>query len=80
MPTRKISCRLVVSHAGFAGESTVLEELHKRGMALPEIGTNLHAGDGMLMAWHTTPISPLQPESWLMTIRRQSATASVSCG
>ena len=23
------------------------------------------------MAWHTTPISPLQPESWLADMRRQ---------
>jgi hypothetical protein len=71
VPTRKVSCRLVVSHAGFASESTVVEELHKRGLALPEIGTNLHAGDGMLMAWHTMPISPLQSESWLAEMRQQ---------
>ena len=53
-PTRKISCRLTVSYAGFAGESVLLEELYKRGMALPEIGPALHAGDGMLFAWHAS--------------------------
>jgi hypothetical protein len=37
-PTRKISCRLVVTYAGFSGESVLLEELYRRGMALPEVG------------------------------------------
>ena len=59
-PARKISCRLTVSYAGFSGESVLLEELHKRGMALPEVGPSLHAGDGMLFAWHTEPIAPWQ--------------------
>ena len=36
-PARRISCRLTVSYAGFSGESVLLEELHKRGMALPEL-------------------------------------------
>ena len=49
----EISCRLTVSYAGFSGESVLLEELYKRGMALPEVGPRLHAGDGMLFAWHT---------------------------
>ena len=47
-------CRLTVTYAGFSGESVLLEELHKRGMALPEVGPSLHAGDGMLFAWHTS--------------------------
>ena len=48
-PARKISCRLVVTHAGFSDESELLETLYKRGLAHPEVGTDLHAGDGMLM-------------------------------
>jgi Phage terminase-like protein, large subunit len=69
-PARKISCRLTVSYAGFTGESVLLEEIHKRGMALPEVGPSLRAGDGMLMAWHHDPIAPWQTEAWLAEMRR----------
>jgi hypothetical protein len=69
-PTRKIACRLTVSYAGFSNESVLLEELHNRGMALPEVAPSLRAGDGMLMAWHTEPIAPWQTESWLAEMRR----------
>ena len=69
-PTRKIACRLTVSYAGFTGESVLLEELHKRGFALPEVGPSLHAGDGLLFAWHHEPIAPWQTESWLAEMRR----------
>jgi Terminase large subunit, ATPase domain len=34
-PTRKIACRLTVTYAGFAGESTVLESLYQRGLQQP---------------------------------------------
>jgi hypothetical protein len=57
-PTRKIACRLTVSYAGFSGESTLLETLYKRGLSLPKIGTDLYAGDGMLMFWSHEPIAP----------------------
>jgi len=69
-PARKISARLVVSYAGFSGESLLLEELHKRGMALPEVAPSLRAGAGMLFAWHTTPIAPWQTLEWLEEMRR----------
>ena len=69
-PTRKIACRLTVSYAGFSGESLLLEEIYKRGMALPEVAPSLHAGDGLLMAWHTEPIAPWQTEAWLAEMRR----------
>jgi phage terminase large subunit-like protein len=69
-PARKISARLTVTYAGYSGESTLLEELHKRGMALPEIGPSLRAGDGMLFAWHTEPVAPWQTEAWLAEMRR----------
>ena len=39
-------------------------------MALPEVAPELHAGDGMLMAWHTEPIAPWQTEAWLAEMRR----------
>jgi len=69
-PTRKIACRLTVTYAGFAGESTLLETLYARGLALPQIGKSLYAGDGMLMAWHHEPIAPWQDEKWLARMRR----------
>jgi phage terminase large subunit-like protein len=69
-PARQTSCRLTVSYAGFSGESNLLEDLYKRGMALPEVGPSLRAGDGMLFAWHHEPISPWQDEAWLAQMRR----------
>ena len=69
-PTRKIACRLTVTYAGFSGESELLEELQKRGMAQPEVGKSLYAGDGILMAWHHDPIAPWQTASWLDQMRR----------
>jgi hypothetical protein len=69
-PTRKIACRLTVTYAGFEGESTLLETLYKRGLTQPQIGKNLYAGDGMLMAWHHEPIAPWQTDKWLGEMRR----------
>jgi Phage Terminase len=69
-PTRKIAARLTVSYAGFSGESTMLEELYKRGLAQPEVGPSLHAGDGLLMFWSHTPVAPWQTEAWLAEMRR----------
>jgi phage terminase large subunit-like protein len=71
VPTRKISARLTTSYAGFEGESLLLEELYKRGLAQPVIGNNnLHAGDGLLMFWSHAPIAPWQSEAWLSEMRR----------
>src|SRR5262249_22661741 len=36
----------------------------------PQVGPSLHAGDGLLMAWHHTPIAPWQDEKWLADMRR----------
>jgi phage terminase large subunit-like protein len=81
-PTRKIACRLTVTYAGFTGESLLLEELHKRGKALPEVGPSLHAGDGLLMFWSHEPVAPWQDEAWLASMRntlRPSAYARMIC-
>jgi hypothetical protein len=43
---------LTVTYAGFSGESVLLEELHKRGMAQAMVAPSLRAGDGLLIAWH----------------------------
>jgi phage terminase large subunit-like protein len=69
-PTRKITCRLTTTYAGFEGESVLLEELYKRGLAQPEIGPGLYAGDGILMSWQHGPIAPWQTEAWLAEMRR----------
>jgi phage terminase large subunit-like protein len=70
-PTRMMACRLVVTYAGFEGESTMLEELYKRGLEQPEVGSGLYAGDGILMSWQHGPIAPWQTESWIEQMRRQ---------
>lgn len=70
VPTKKISCRLVTTYAGFSGESVLLEELYKRGMEQPEVAPNLHAGDGLLMFWSHEPIAPWQTPDWVEDMRR----------
>jgi phage terminase large subunit-like protein len=70
-PTRKIACRLTTTYAGFTGESTLLEELHKRGLAQPQVGPDLYAGDGLLMFWSNKPIAPWQTPAWVEQMRRQ---------
>jgi hypothetical protein len=69
-PTRKVGCRLTVTYAGYSGESTLLEELYKRGLQQPLVGQDLHAGDGLLMFWSHTPIAPWQTDAWLADMRR----------
>jgi phage terminase large subunit-like protein len=69
-PVRKISARLVTTYAGFEGESVLLEELYKRGLAQRQAGDALHAGDGLLMFWSHVPIAPWQTEAWLADMRR----------
>jgi len=71
VPTRKVSCRLVTTHAGFEDEGALLLELYERGMALPEVGPDLHAGDGMLFFWSHVPLHHWQDEKWLAQMRRE---------
>jgi hypothetical protein len=70
-PTRKIALRLTTTYAGFEGESTLLEELLKRGTAQPLVGKDLHAGDGILCFLTHEPIAPWQTQSWLGQMRQQ---------
>jgi len=70
-PTRKIACRLTVTYAGFEGESALLEELYKRGLQQALIGSDLYAGDGLLMFWSHTPIAPWQTPQWIEQMRGQ---------
>jgi phage terminase large subunit-like protein len=69
-PARKISCRFTSTYAGFEGESALLEELYNRGRALPLVGHDLHAGDGLLMLWSHEPLAPWQDARWLADMRR----------
>jgi phage terminase large subunit-like protein len=43
----------------------------RRGLAQPQIGTDLYAGDGLLMFWSHEPVAPWQTEDWLAQMRRQ---------
>jgi phage terminase large subunit-like protein len=74
-PTRKIACRLTVTYAGFAGESLLLEELYRRGKAQSQVGTDLYAGDSLLMFWSHRPIAPWQDESWSASMRHERPSA-----
>jgi phage terminase large subunit-like protein len=81
-PTRKIACRLTTTYAGYSSESLLLEELHKRGKALPQVGKDLFAGSGLLMFWSHTPVAPWQDEAWLASMRntlRPSAYQRMIC-
>lgn len=71
VPTRKISARLVTSHAGYSGESELLEELYKDGLTLPEIAPGLRAGNNTLFFWSHDCLAPWQTEQWLADMRRQ---------
>ena len=77
MPVKRISCRLISTHAGFSQESALLEEIHKRGMQFPLIAPDLHAGNGLLFFWSHKPIAPWQTAEWLEHAAR-AATESVS--
>jgi hypothetical protein len=69
-PTRKVTCRLTTTYAGFEGESALLEDLYKRGMQQQQVGPDLYAGDGLLMFWSHTPVAPWQDEAWLAQMLR----------
>lgn len=70
VPTQRISCRLTTTHAGYSGESTLLEEMYNKGMALPEIAPGLHAGNHMLFTWSHVPLASWQTDAWLAEMRQ----------
>jgi phage terminase large subunit-like protein len=70
VPTRAVSVRLTVTHAGFEGESELLWRLYKRGLAGEEIGPSLYrTGDGLLMFWSHDFVAPWQTEAWRERMR-----------
>jgi phage terminase large subunit-like protein len=69
VPTRKVSARLTVTYAGFEGESTLLEDLYKRGVGGEEIAPALYRAGRMLMFWSHVPVAPWQTAAWLDEMR-----------
>lgn len=64
-PTRKNSVRLIVTYAGFEGESLLLKELYDRGMKGERIDDELpiYVNNGLFMFWDHEPRMPwLTPE------------------
>ena len=71
VPTRKVSARLTVTYAGFTGESTLLEDLYKRGLQGEQIAPDLYRNGGLLMFWSHEPVAPWQTQRWLDQMREQ---------
>jgi hypothetical protein len=69
-PTKLASWRLTTTYAGFSGESVLLEELYKSGIAQPQIGPDLYSGEGQLTFWTHSPVAPWQTPSWYAQMRR----------
>jgi hypothetical protein len=73
VPTIKVSGRLVVTYAGFTNESTLLENLYKRGLQGDEIAPSLYAQPGLLMFW-THEMINRSPETlqWAIDMKRDA--------
>src|SRR5262249_344121 len=54
----------------YSGESALLEGLYARGMAQPEVGKDLRAGDGLLFFWSHEPVAPWQGPAGIEERRR----------
>jgi hypothetical protein len=74
VPTRKVSCRLTVTYAGFAGESTLLEGLYKRAMQGEVIGPDLYRNGVLLAYWTHELRAPWQTPKWREQMRQQLPT------
>jgi phage terminase large subunit-like protein len=70
VPTRKVSGRLVVSYAGFDGESDWLEGLCKRAVTGEQVEPDLYQGPGFLSYLTHSPCAPWQTEEWIEEMRR----------
>jgi len=71
VPTRKVSVRLTVTYAGFAGESELLDSLYKRGLQGEEIAPALYRQRDLLMYWSHEPVAPWQTPEWIDQMRAQ---------
>src|SRR5439155_6008478 len=67
-PARKVSGRLVVTHAGFDG--TLLQQLYERGLKGEQIAPDLYAIPGqMLMYWTHRLVAPWLTPAWAERMR-----------
>ena len=71
-PTKRPSIRMITSYAGFTGESALLEDLVKRGLAGTPIGKELYAQPGMIAFISHERIAPWQSEAWIEEARRST--------
>jgi hypothetical protein len=71
VPTRRVSVRLTTTYAGFEGESELLEQLYKHGIAGEQIVPSLYRNGGQLMLWAHEPVAPWQTPAWLEQMRAQ---------
>ena len=69
-PTRKISGRLVVSYAGFLGESDLLEAIYNRGIAGSEVAPDLYESEGTLCYWTHQGPAPWQNSRWYNELKK----------
>jgi phage terminase large subunit-like protein len=70
-PTRKVALRLTTSYAGFESESTLLENLYKRGLRGTPTGDDFYEQPGMLMYWTHECRAPWQTQEWRNQMREQ---------
>ncbi len=67
-PTRPLACRWVTSYAGYSSESTVLEELYRRGLdgaSIPALADlPCYAAGSLFMFWSHIPRMPWQDEEY----------------
>jgi phage terminase large subunit-like protein len=75
-PTRKLAARLVVTYAGFEGESELLQSLQTRGHKGTQIAPDLYAQSGMLMYWTHSLTAPWQTPEWLEEMRATMRTSA----
>jgi phage terminase large subunit-like protein len=71
-PTRRPSVRMVTSYAGFTGESTLLENMVKRGLAGELVAKDLYVQPGMIAFVSHSRIAPWQTEAWFEGARRST--------
>jgi len=76
IPTRKNSIRLVVTYAGFEGESELLWDLYKQGLAGERIDKDLpiYVNGRLFMYWDHQPRMPWQTPEYYAEQRRSLRT------
>lgn len=70
-PTRKVSGRLVVSYAGFSGESDLLEGLYRRLLGGESLGDDFYRAGSLYGCWTDELRAPWQTQEWVDEVREQ---------